>query len=148
MINLINYFFLAAEKKDLNKFKRTASRVLATSTEKNGFFDSLRAECRREHIKVLIVCPGYIRTQVSVNAFIGTGEKQGTMDEARAKSIPPEVCTARILAAIRADKEKNQRGRRQRTARSLFEALFPCLVFQDGAQNQSSASSLSETPFG
>lgn len=98
----------------------------------HGFFDSLRAECWRENIKVLIVCPGYIRTQISVNAFTGTGEKQGTMDEAQAKGIPPEVCADRILAAIRADKEEiNVAGAKELFGvymKRFFPALFSKMV--------------------
>jgi dehydrogenase/reductase SDR family protein 7B len=39
----------------------------------HGFFDSLRAEIYNDGIKVLLVCPGFIQTNVSVNALIGTG---------------------------------------------------------------------------
>jgi len=108
------------------------STYAASKHALHGFFDSLRAECWRENIKVLIVCPGYIRTQVSVNAFIGTGEKQGTMDEAQAKGIPPEVCAAKILAAIRSDKEEiNVAGAKEMLGiymKRFFPALFSKMI--------------------
>ncbi len=108
------------------------STYAASKHALHGFFDSLRAECWRENIKVLIVCPGYIRTQVSVNAFIGTGEKQGTMDDAQANGIPAEVCAERILAAIRSDKEEiNVAGAKEMLGvyvKRFFPALFSKMV--------------------
>jgi NADP-dependent 3-hydroxy acid dehydrogenase YdfG len=65
----------------------------------HGFFDALRAECWRENILVTLVCPGYVQTNVSVNALTGTGGKQNTMDEATAKGIPADVCARRIVLA-------------------------------------------------
>ncbi|MCS7018881.1 MAG: SDR family oxidoreductase [Cytophagales bacterium] len=110
------------------------STYAASKHALHGFFDSLRAECWRENIKVLMVCPGYIRTQVSVNAFLGTGEKQGTMDEAQAKGIPAEVCAERIIAAIRADKEEiNIAGAKEMLGiylKRFFPSLFSKLVRQ------------------
>jgi short-subunit dehydrogenase len=108
------------------------STYAASKHALHGFFDSLRAECWRENIKVLIVCPGYIRTQVSVNALIGTGEKQGTMDDAQANGIPAEVCADRILAAIRSGKEEiNVAGGKEMLGiyvKRFFPALFSKMV--------------------
>jgi dehydrogenase/reductase SDR family protein 7B len=65
----------------------------------HGFFDSLRAEAWRDGIGVTIACPGFVRTQVSVNALTGDGAAQGSMDAATAKGLAPEVAAARILRA-------------------------------------------------
>jgi short-subunit dehydrogenase len=72
----------------------------------HGFFDSLRAEVWQDNIQVLMVCPGYIKTQVSVNALTGRGEKQGTMDEAQANGISAEHCAAKIIEGIKSAKEE------------------------------------------
>lgn len=76
----------------------------------HGFFDALRAESWKENIKVLIVCPGFIKTQVSVNALVGSGEKQGTMDNAQANGMSAEVCAEKIVNAIKHDKEEVYMG--------------------------------------
>ena len=72
----------------------------------HGFFDALRAESWKENIKVLIVCPGFIKTQVSVNALIGSGEKQGKMDNAQANGMSAEICAEKIVNAIKQGKEE------------------------------------------
>ncbi|MCB0519106.1 MAG: SDR family oxidoreductase [Saprospiraceae bacterium] len=66
----------------------------------HGFFEALRAESWRENIQVTLVCPGYIRTNISKNALKGDGKKQGTMDEATDQGISPEDLAKKILKAI------------------------------------------------
>ena len=48
----------------------------------HGFFDSLRAEIHKHNIDVTLVCPGYVQTNVSMNALTGNGTKQNSMDTA------------------------------------------------------------------
>ncbi len=72
----------------------------------HGFFDSLRAEAWRDGLGVTIVCPGFVRTEVSLNALTGDGAAQGSMDAATAKGLDPEVVAARILRA--ADKGRDE----------------------------------------
>jgi dehydrogenase/reductase SDR family member 7B len=72
----------------------------------HGFFDSLRAEVYNDNVKILLVCPGFIQTEVSVNALTATGEKLGTMDKATAKGMPADECARRIVSAIKAGKEE------------------------------------------
>lgn len=72
----------------------------------HGFFDSLRAECYHKGLRVLLVCPGFVATNVSVNALSATGEKTGVMDEATAKGISAEACARGIINAIQSGKEE------------------------------------------
>ncbi|MRR14285.1 SDR family NAD(P)-dependent oxidoreductase, partial [archaeon] len=66
----------------------------------HGFFDSLRAEVWRDGISVTIVCPGFIRTSISINALTCTGMPQGTMDEAQACGMASHTCALRIIEAV------------------------------------------------
>jgi len=72
----------------------------------HGFFDSLRAEVHDNNIKVLLVCPGFIQTNISINALTGTGEKLGTMDKATAAGLTPKECARQIIAGILANKQE------------------------------------------
>jgi short-subunit dehydrogenase len=72
----------------------------------HGFFDSLRAEVYDDGIKVLLVCPGFVVTNISYNALTGEGGKLGSMDNATSKGISKEECSRQIIAAIKADKEE------------------------------------------
>lgn len=82
------------------------SSYAASKHALHGFFDSLRAELAATPIKITLICPGYIRTNVSVNALTGSGAKQGTMDEATGKGMLPDVLAHHILKAIADGKEE------------------------------------------
>lgn len=43
-----------------------------------GFADSLRAEVHKDNIHVTTVCPSYVKTELSLNAFTSSGEKYGS----------------------------------------------------------------------
>lgn len=93
----------------------------------HGFFDSLRAECWRENLKVLIVCPGFIKTQVSINALTAKGNKQNKMDDAQANGMSAEKCAERIIKAILTDREEVYIGGREIYAvylKRFFPKLF------------------------
>lgn len=70
----------------------------------HGYFDSLRSEVWREGVSVTIVCPGFIRTSISINALTCTGIPQGTMDEAQACGMASHTCALKIMDAV--DKKK------------------------------------------
>jgi dehydrogenase/reductase SDR family protein 7B len=97
----------------------------------HGFFESLRAEHHRDGLGVTIVCPGFVRTEVSRNALTGDGSAQGTMDAATERGIAPEACAKGLLdAAARGAEEVYVGGREalapylRRYAPSLFSALI------------------------
>lgn len=66
----------------------------------HGYFDALRAEVHDANIAVTLVCPGFISTDISRNALVGDGSKQGSMDEATGKGMTAAECARRILAAM------------------------------------------------
>ena len=72
----------------------------------HGWFDSLRAEVWREGLEVLLVCPGYVKTAVSLNAVGSNGEKHAQLDDKTARGITAEACAAAILRAIVRNREE------------------------------------------
>ena len=72
----------------------------------HGFFDSLRAEVSNEGIDILLVCPGFIQTNVSKNALTGSGAILGTMDTATANGLTADACAAQMIQAIKAEKQE------------------------------------------
>jgi dehydrogenase/reductase SDR family protein 7B len=82
------------------------SSYAASKHALHGFFDSLRAEHHLDNIKVTIACPGFIKTQVSVNALTAKGEKQNVMDDAQANGLSAEACARQIIRAVEKEKEE------------------------------------------
>ena len=76
------------------------SAYAASKHALHGFFDSLRAEHHHDNLRVTMVCPGFVRTQVSVNALTGDGTRQNKMDQAQKRGISPEKCARQTIRAI------------------------------------------------
>ncbi len=80
----------------------------------HGFFDSLRAEAGNQGIKVTLVCPGFIRTDISLHALVGDGGKHGKMDRGQAHGMPADECAEEILNGIALDKQEIYVGYRDK----------------------------------
>ena len=91
----------------------------------HGFFDSLRAEEHDNNIKVLLVCPGFIQTNISVNALTGSGEALGTMDKATAQGLTPKECARQIINGILTEKQEIVVGGIKERGGILIKRFFP-----------------------
>ncbi len=72
----------------------------------HGFFESLRMEVYNDNIKILLVCPGKIRTNISINAITGDGNTHSKMDESTDNGLSSEACAQQILSGIKNNKEE------------------------------------------
>lgn len=72
----------------------------------HGFYDAVRAEYWKNNVKVTMVCPGVVRTEISYSALKGDGSKNNKMDELQSKGMPVEKCAAVIVAAMEHEKEE------------------------------------------
>lgn len=72
----------------------------------HGFFESFRLETESLGIKTLIVCPGKIKTDVSLNAITSSGVTHNKMDESHMDAMSAEECANRIIAGILKNKEE------------------------------------------
>lgn len=91
----------------------------------HGFFDSLRAELHDNGISVLLVCPGFIQTSISLNALVGDGAKSGVMDKATAGGLTPAACANQIVAGIKANKQEIVVGGLKEKFGILSKRFFP-----------------------
>lgn len=86
--------------------RKLRSSYAASKHALHGYFDSLRAELYDQNISVTIICPGFIRTKLSLNALTANGTAQGKMDAAQESGLSPEECATQIVNAIRQKKEE------------------------------------------
>jgi short-subunit dehydrogenase len=101
----------------------------------HGFYDSLRAEGYEDNIKVTTICPGYIRTNISLNALNESGAKFGKMDVNQAKGIPAEECARQILDAVKKDKKEIYIGGFKEVAAIYLKRFFPSVLFEQVRKN-------------
>ena len=104
------------------------SAYAASKHALHGFFDSLRVELGDTPIRVTLVCPGYVRTNISINALTGGGKPQGTMDEATDQGMSPEEAALRILRAIAAGKEEVWFGGAKEMIGLYLKRFFPAYL--------------------
>jgi dehydrogenase/reductase SDR family member 7B len=98
----------------------------------HGFFDCLRTEVWKDNIKVTIIMPGYIRTNVSLNAVTAKGEKLNQLGENIAGGYPADKTAVQILKAIQKGKYEKYVGRqfsKEWMAIHLMR-LFPTLAIR------------------
>jgi short-subunit dehydrogenase len=97
----------------------------------HGFFESLRLETEGFGIKTLLVCPGKIKTNVSLNAVTANGKTHNKMDESHENAMSADECAKLIIKGIRNNKEEIFIGGKEIlmiNIRRFFPRLFSKLL--------------------
>jgi short-subunit dehydrogenase len=97
----------------------------------HGFFESLRMEAHNDNIKIMLVCPGKIKTNISLNAITENGDKHGKMDGATEQGLSSDKCAAQILNGIKNNNEELFVGGKELRAiwvKRFFPKLFSKLI--------------------
>ena len=66
----------------------------------HGFFDVLRMEHSKDNIFVSMICPGFIQTNITINAITGDGSALGYDDPATRSGIPAPIFCRKMIRAI------------------------------------------------
>ncbi|XP_075417168.1 dehydrogenase/reductase SDR family member 7B isoform X1 [Tenrec ecaudatus] len=82
------------------------SAYAASKHATQAFFDCLRAEMEQHGIDVTVISPGYIHTNLSLNAITADGSRYGVMDTTTAQGRSPTEVARDVLAAV-AKKKKD-----------------------------------------
>ena len=72
----------------------------------HGYFESFRLETEKHGIKTLIVCPGKIKTEISLHAVGPKGEAHNKMDESHVNAMSSLECAEKIVEALKQNKEE------------------------------------------
>ncbi|XP_078096290.1 dehydrogenase/reductase SDR family member 7B isoform X2 [Mustelus asterias] len=105
------------------------SAYAASKHATQAFFDCLRAEVEQYEVKVTIVSPGYIRTNLSLNAVTGNGSKYGVMDKSTAEGYEPRVVAEAVLNAVCRRKKDVLVAGLLPTVAIYMRTLIPSLFF-------------------
>ncbi|XP_029432535.1 dehydrogenase/reductase SDR family member 7B isoform X3 [Rhinatrema bivittatum] len=76
------------------------SAYAASKHATQAFFDCLRAEVQQYEIDVTVVSPGYIQTNLSLNAVTANGSRYGVMDKNTAEGRAAEDVAKVVLTAV------------------------------------------------
>ncbi len=98
----------------------------------HGFFDTLRAEYGKGGIKVLLVCPGFVNTNVAKNSLNKEGQPINKNNKMIESGLDPLYVSEVILSAI--DKNKEEiiiAGSKEKMAvmvKRFFPSLFSKII--------------------
>lgn len=96
-----------------------------------GFYESLRLEEEKNGIKVSLVFPGLIKTNISQNALSKDGKSHGELDSNQAKGISAEKCAQQIIKGIEKEQLEIFAGAGELkavTIKRLFPTLFHKII--------------------
>ncbi|MDR1865427.1 MAG: SDR family oxidoreductase [Bacteroidales bacterium] len=94
----------------------------------HGFYESVWAELHTQGIRVTVVCPGRILTDVSRHALVGDGTLYGKMDHGQAGGITAQTCARKIIKAVRKNKKETYIGKTD-LLMIWFKRYIPCLYY-------------------
>ncbi len=94
----------------------------------HGFFDSLRAEVYQNNIKVTLACPGFVQTNVSLNALTGNGTPQNKMDSATKNGLTTKTFVKLLIKAVKKEKQEVYIGGFKEKLAVYVKRYFPKLL--------------------
>lgn len=89
------------------------SAYAASKHALHGFFDSLRAEVYAHKVQVTVICPGYVNTNVTINALKGDGSTHQIKASSTANGLPPTVFAKKAIRAIKKGKKEVLIGQKE-----------------------------------
>lgn len=92
---------------------RFRTSYAATKHALHGFFNSLRAELVDDHIIITLISPGFVKTSVSINAFVGDGSTQNSMDDRQNDGMEVGVFVKKMIHAMLKKKEVAYIGKKE-----------------------------------
>ncbi|MCX7638443.1 MAG: SDR family oxidoreductase [Cyclobacteriaceae bacterium] len=93
----------------------------------HGFYDSLRAELWKEckNIFITLVCPGWIRTNITLHALTGDGSMLNKMDTSTDRGMNARVFARKMIRAVEKRKEEVYIGGAKEVFAVYLKRFFP-----------------------
>lgn len=92
--------------------------------------NSLRAEVAAQGIDVSVVFPGFVKTNVSLNALTGNGEAQGFQDQAIEHGLDADEFAEQTVKALLQNQEYIVIGGRKEKLGVMLSRLSPTLLYK------------------
>ena len=95
----------------------------------HGFYETVWAELHTQGIRVTMVCPGRILTNISLNALTKDGSPHGEMDHGQANGISAQTCARKIINAVQKNKREVYIGKKD-LLMIYFKRYIPWLYYR------------------
>uniref|UniRef100_A0AAV2KM20 Dehydrogenase/reductase SDR family member 7B n=1 Tax=Knipowitschia caucasica TaxID=637954 RepID=A0AAV2KM20_KNICA len=106
------------------------SAYTASKHATQAYFDCLRAEIDQHRIPVTVISPGYIKTNISINAVTGDGSKHGVLDKTTASGWEPRDVALAVLRAVSLKSKDVVLAGPVPTLAVYLRTLWPALFFK------------------
>ncbi len=93
-----------------------------------GFYETVEAEYFDKGIRTTMVCPGRIRTNISMGALGPDGKPQNIMDHGQEYGTPVSICAKDIINGIRKNKRDIYPGGKE-VLMVYFKRFLPALAY-------------------
>lgn len=105
------------------------SAYAASKHALHGWFDSVRLELDSTGVDVTLVCPGFIATELTMNALTADGTPLGQMNDAQVNGMPTHIFARKLLPKLAAGKHEIYIGGKEILAIYL-KRFVPGLLYQ------------------
>jgi dehydrogenase/reductase SDR family protein 7B len=82
------------------------SAYSASKQALHGFFETLLLEHKSDNIKVSVLIPGRVSTNISLHALTASGKEHGKLDEGLAGGVTPEKAAQQIIRGLRRNRRE------------------------------------------
>ncbi len=103
------------------------STYAASKHALHGWFDCLRQEMYEHNVDVTLVCPGYVKTNITVNALNAEGSTHGEMGKGQQKAMSAEAFAQKLIPGLEKRKPEINIGGKE-VATVYLKRYFPNLL--------------------
>jgi len=105
------------------------SAYCASKHALHGFFEVLRLEEKKNNIRVTMICPGFVKTDISVNAVTESGQPFNSEEEKHRSGMLPAKCAKKILTAVKNNRLEVVLGGME-TFSVMIKRMFPSFFYR------------------
>jgi short-subunit dehydrogenase len=113
------------------------STYAASKHALHGYYDSMRMEVEPHNIRITLLTPGFIASDISMHALDANGKATGEMDQNQAGGMSTTECARRILSGVAAGRTEFGIGGKELLGlklRRFFPSLFERILRKRSAR--------------
>lgn len=95
-----------------------------------GYMDALRAELHADNIKVMVIAPSAVQTNISINALEADGKKHNNIDPLIENGISVAKCVEKIIKGIKNETPELLIVKRKEKLAVYTRCFYPALLFK------------------
>ncbi len=93
-----------------------------------GFYDSFRLELKKNNVAILLASPGFINTNVTLNAVTGDGSTHNKNSPAQENGMKTDVFAKKFVSALKSNRNHKYIGKKELLT-IPFKTFFPNLFY-------------------